>query len=92
MWSAARALIVMHPRFARMIPETKGLSLEEMDIIFGAVSPEAREAFIRKEVRALGDAHEASLSSLEGVPGGPGKAGKVLGSGGRWEESWRSGW
>jgi hypothetical protein len=30
----------------RLIPETKGRSLEEMDIIFGAVSAEKRQADI----------------------------------------------
>jgi hypothetical protein len=33
-----------------LLPETKGRSLEEMDIIFGSVSVESRDAFI---VRAL---------------------------------------
>ena len=46
-----------------IIPETKGISLEEMDVIFGAVSSEAREAFIRKEERALGDVHDVSSQS-----------------------------
>jgi hypothetical protein len=32
----------------RLLPETKGRSLEEMDIIFGAVSAESREAFIER--------------------------------------------
>ncbi|KAI6011833.1 general substrate transporter [Pisolithus marmoratus] len=39
--------------FALLLPETKGRSLEEMDIIFGAVSLEAREAFIEKQKREL---------------------------------------
>ena len=33
----------------RWIPETKGRSLEEMDIIFGAVSEESRAAGIEKQ-------------------------------------------
>lgn len=53
-------------RFVSLIPETKGLSLEAMDVVFGSVSFEAREAFIRKEERALGDATEASSQSGEG--------------------------
>ncbi|KAL4066643.1 general substrate transporter [Scleroderma citrinum] len=39
--------------FAIFLPETKGRSLEEMDIIFGAVSYEAREAFIEIQEREL---------------------------------------
>ena len=39
--------------FFRLLPETKGRSLEEMDIIFGAVSFGAREAFIEKQEREL---------------------------------------
>ncbi|KAN0078033.1 General substrate transporter [Tylopilus felleus] len=40
--------------FSLLLPETKGLSLEEMDVMFGAVDWEARKAFIQKEARALG--------------------------------------
>ena len=32
----------------RLVPETKGRSLEEMDIIFGAVSNDSRVARIKK--------------------------------------------
>ena len=60
MWSAVRELII---RSVRMIPETKGRSLEEMDVVFGAVSSEARQALIQREERALGSANEASSSS-----------------------------
>ncbi|KAG6372455.1 general substrate transporter [Boletus reticuloceps] len=49
--------------FSLLIPETKGLSLEEMDVMFGAVSSDAREALIRKEERALGEGNE--VRSLE---------------------------
>jgi hypothetical protein len=35
------------------LPETKGRSLEEMDIIFGAVDANARRAEIEKEERAI---------------------------------------
>ena len=35
--------------FDRLIPETKGRSLEEMDVIFGAVSAETRAADIRRQ-------------------------------------------
>ena len=43
-----------------MIPETKGRSLEEMDIIFGAVSLKAREALIEREERVLNDINGVS--------------------------------
>jgi len=39
--------------FSLLIPETKGRSLEEMDIIFGAISSEEREADIHKQQKAL---------------------------------------
>ncbi|KAI6104576.1 general substrate transporter [Pisolithus croceorrhizus] len=39
--------------FSLLLPETKGRSLEEMDILFGAVSFEAREAFIEKQKQEL---------------------------------------
>ncbi|TCD61909.1 hypothetical protein EIP91_007723 [Steccherinum ochraceum] len=39
--------------FSLLLPETKGRSLEEMDIIFGAVQVEKREADIAKEERAF---------------------------------------
>ena len=37
----------------RLIPETKGRSLEEMDIIFGAVSAAEREAKIQQAERGI---------------------------------------
>ncbi|KAJ6471850.1 hypothetical protein DFH09DRAFT_1344074 [Mycena vulgaris] len=39
--------------FALLIPETKGRSLEDMDIIFGSVTQEQRDAGIAKQERAL---------------------------------------
>ncbi|KZP08180.1 general substrate transporter [Athelia psychrophila] len=39
--------------FALILPETKGRSLEEMDVIFGAVSAEKRQGDIQKEERVL---------------------------------------
>ncbi|KAF7972317.1 hypothetical protein HWV62_18504 [Athelia sp. TMB] len=39
--------------FSVFLPETKGRSLEEMDIIFGAVSADKRQADIQKEEQAL---------------------------------------
>ena len=41
--------------FSLLIPETKGLSLEEMDIIFGAVDAETRQKDIEKQRVALAD-------------------------------------
>ncbi|KAF8835225.1 general substrate transporter [Paxillus ammoniavirescens] len=50
--------------FSLLLPETKGRSLEEMDIIFGAVTSESREAFIEKQERALdNEAHETTSHS-----------------------------
>ncbi|KAJ7031875.1 general substrate transporter [Mycena alexandri] len=39
--------------FALLIPETKGRSLEDMDVIFGAVAREKRDADIAKQEKAL---------------------------------------
>ncbi|KAJ6582333.1 general substrate transporter [Mycena capillaripes] len=39
--------------FALLIPETKGRSLEDMDIIFGAVTQERRDADVAKQERVL---------------------------------------
>ncbi|KDQ49738.1 hypothetical protein JAAARDRAFT_165319 [Jaapia argillacea MUCL 33604] len=49
--------------FAFFIPETKGRSLEEMDIIFGSVSAEQRRADIERTERAL--EHEAHDTTSE---------------------------
>lgn len=40
----------------RLIPETKGRSLEEMDIIFGSVQAEKRRADIEQEERVFAQA------------------------------------
>ena len=40
----------------RLIPETKGRSLEEMDIIFGAVSADKRQADIVRQERGTSGA------------------------------------
>jgi len=39
--------------FSLLIPETKGRSLEEMDIIFGSISAEQRQADIDRQTRGL---------------------------------------
>ncbi|EGN97657.1 hypothetical protein SERLA73DRAFT_110983 [Serpula lacrymans var. lacrymans S7.3] len=49
--------------FSLLLPETKGRSLEEMDIIFGAVAAESRDAFIEKEERAF--EHEVNETTSE---------------------------
>ncbi|THH20661.1 hypothetical protein EUX98_g8545 [Antrodiella citrinella] len=46
--------------FALLIPETKGRSLEEMDIIFGTVAASDREADIAKQERAYECARDTS--------------------------------
>ncbi|KAG9312420.1 general substrate transporter [Chiua virens] len=51
--------------FSLMIPETRGRSLEEMDIVFGAVSEEAREVFIQRQERALEGSDVLSSRSVE---------------------------
>lgn len=47
----------------RLIPETKGKSLEEMDIIFGAVDPEQRKRDIEKVERAFDQGEDNSVRS-----------------------------
>ena len=49
--------------FSSIIPETKGRSLEEMDIIFGAVSAETRQQGIERQQVALGYTKDENLSS-----------------------------
>ncbi|CAA7266660.1 unnamed protein product [Cyclocybe aegerita] len=49
--------------FSLLIPETKGRSLEEMDIIFGSISKEQRQADIEKRTREMhrpASSHSAS--------------------------------
>jgi hypothetical protein len=41
-------------RFDSLIPETKGRSLEEMDIIFGAISPDDRAANLSRQRQEQG--------------------------------------
>jgi len=40
-------------RFYSVVPETKGRSLEEMDVIFGSISQEQRQADINKQEKGL---------------------------------------
>jgi hypothetical protein len=58
----ANYLIDAYTMINRFLPETKGRSLEEMDIIFGSVSAESREAFIE---RALDHKEITSQRSID---------------------------
>lgn len=49
--------------FSLIIPETKGRSLEEMDIIFGAVSAETRRRDIERQQVTFGGTGDEHLSS-----------------------------
>jgi len=44
--------------FSWFLPETKGRSLEDMDIIFGAISADQRQADILKHEKALDQERE----------------------------------
>lgn len=51
--------------YSRLIPETKGRSLEEMDIIFGSVKAEQRQADILEQERGMCHSHTArSINAL----------------------------
>jgi len=52
--------------FSLLLPETKGRSLEEMDVIFGSVSAEAREAFIKQEEREI-NRHAQDSTSVQSL-------------------------
>lgn len=49
--------------FSLLIPETKGRSLEEMDVIFGAVSAEERQAYIDKSEQAFDHSNDKRTAS-----------------------------
>ncbi|KAG6811789.1 hypothetical protein H0H92_005859 [Tricholoma furcatifolium] len=53
--------------FSLLIPETKGRSLEEMDIIFGSISEDQRKADIEKQAKALEDSNEKRSEEEESV-------------------------
>ncbi|KAJ7574894.1 general substrate transporter [Mycena floridula] len=52
--------------FSLIIPETKGRSLEEMDVLFGSVTAEQRDARIKIEQKELGDrtVHQESVPEV----------------------------
>ena len=60
--------------FALLIPETKGRSLEEMDVIFGSVQAEKREADIAQEEKGellstdvrVNSTHVSFFNSIQG--------------------------
>ncbi|KAJ7599666.1 general substrate transporter [Mycena floridula] len=54
--------------FSLMIPETQGRSLEEMDIIFGSVTAEDRDARIKLEEKELDErrVHDGTDGSVQG--------------------------
>jgi hypothetical protein len=51
--------------FACLIPETKGRSLEDMDVLFGSVSAEQRHADIVKRERVLEHEQEHEETSSQ---------------------------
>jgi len=51
--------------FSLLIPETKGRSLEDMDVIFGAVSKEQRDAGIARQERVLDHQHNDQASDRD---------------------------
>ena len=60
--------------FSLIIPETKGRSLEEMDVIFGAVGAEIRRQDIERQKAGMGgteieDAPSVRSLSEDKVPG-----------------------
>ncbi|XP_006457533.1 hypothetical protein AGABI2DRAFT_229988 [Agaricus bisporus var. bisporus H97] len=50
--------------FSMLIPETKGRSLEEMDIIFGTVSAEERQKHIDKQQRGMEHGEDVDKRSI----------------------------
>ena len=59
-----KSISIVNPP-CRIIPETKGRSLEDMDIIFGSITAEEREANIRKAQNDQG-VEQRSDSDKEG--------------------------
>ena len=57
-------VLVLTASLCRVIPETKGRSLEEMDIIFGAVQADKRQADIEAEARQIAQAHAHDEGSV----------------------------
>ncbi|KAF5383220.1 hypothetical protein D9615_004781 [Tricholomella constricta] len=51
--------------FSLLVPETKGRSLEEMDVIFGSISAEQRQAHIDERTRADAHAHAKEKGSSD---------------------------
>ena len=53
--------------FSLLIPETKGKSLEEMDILFGAVSQDERQAYIDRRQKCMLGRGRSVITNLIGV-------------------------
>lgn len=53
--------------FAALIPETKGRSLEEMDIVFGSVDANTRAEGVARRERELDHAHGVETGSQRSV-------------------------
>ena len=53
--------------FSLIIPETKGLSLEEMDIIFGSVDAETRRKDIERQQTSFISMTDGEISTISGI-------------------------
>ena len=53
--------------FSLLIPETKGLSLEEMDIIFGSVDAETRRKDIERQQSSFLSMTDGEISTISGI-------------------------
>ena len=53
--------------FSLIIPETKGLSLEEMDIIFGAVNAETRRKDIERQQTSFLSMTDEEISTISSI-------------------------
>ena len=54
---------ISHSYPPSLIPETRGRSLEEMDVVFGSVEQSKREADITERQRALDEQQPSSVHS-----------------------------
>ena len=66
--SSKYARAVLTGSFRRAIPETKGRSLEEMDIIFGSVSADQRQADIARQERGGSRIYSCSRRKADADP------------------------
>jgi hypothetical protein len=55
---------------ACLLPETKGISLEAMDVVFGAITKEEREAEVERKAQELAVSEkERDLSGVDDMKG-----------------------